>query len=167
MKINLKSLFGRKSTLTEKPSVDEEEFEYDKHVDFYYTNIINAIVLFTYDSAKLKELAPILLDPLTELYEELEYAFTPVCFETVFRVGKIDHTLKSELMEFKKKVNEIPSEYWEYESIENHEYWQSIREHANALLEKLGISRRTYDDRFTTIYDSDGNILHEQKLSDS
>jgi hypothetical protein len=100
------------------------------------------------------------------LYEELEYAFTPVCFETVFRVGKIDHTLKSELLEFKKKVNEIPSEYWEYESIENHEYWQSIRELANALLEKLGISRRTYDDRFTTIYDNDGNILHEGKLSD-
>lgn len=89
MKINLKSIFNRKPTSTDNSSVDKEELEYDKHVDFYYTNIVNSIILYTYDSSKLEEMAPILIDPLTELYEELEYAFTPVCFETVFRVGLI------------------------------------------------------------------------------
>lgn len=43
-------------------------------------------------------------------YEELEYAFTPVCFEIVFKVGVIDKSLKSELLAFKKEVDKIPTE---------------------------------------------------------
>lgn len=161
MKINLKSIFGSKPTPTDKPSIDNEEIEYDKHVDFYYTNIVNSIILYTYDSTKLDEMAPILIDPLTELYEELEYAFTPVCFETVFRVGLIENSLRNELLTFKKQVNEIPNEIWDYEFIDNHETWTSIRQKANALLNQLNVSSRTYNDDFTTIYDCEGNILHQ------
>lgn len=163
MMINLKSIFGIKPTLTDKPTVDKEEIEYDKHVDFYYTNIVNSIILFTYDSAELDEMAPILIDPLTELYEELEYAFTPVCFETVFRVGLIKNSLKNELLTFKKEVDEIPNEIWDYEFIDNHETWATIRQKSNVLLDKLGVSSRTYNDDFTTICDVDGNILHQGK----
>ena len=163
MKINLKSIFGRKPTPTDKPSVDKEEIEYDKHVDFYYTNIVNSIILYTYDSAKLDEMAPILIDPLTELYEELEYAFTPVCFETVFRVGLIEDSLKNELLTFKEEVDNIPTEIWDWEFIDKHETWTTIRQKSNILLNKLGVTSRTYNDDFTTIYDSEGNIIRKGK----
>lgn len=159
----MKSIFGIKPTSIHKPSVGKEEIEYDKHVDFYYTNIVNSIILYTYNSAKLDEMAPILIDPLTELYEELEYAFTPVCLETVFRVGLIDSSLKHELLTFKKEVDEIPKEIWDYESINNHETWTSIRQKSNVLLDKIGVTSRTYNDDFTTIYDNQGNIIKNGK----
>ncbi len=142
---------------------DKNNIEYDKHVDFYYTNIVNSIILFTYDSAKLDEMAPILIDPLTELYEELEYAYTPVCFETVFRVGLIEDSLKNELLTFKKEVDDIPTEIWDWEFIDNHETWKTIRKHANELLTKIGVTTRTYNDDYTTIYDSKGNTIRKGK----
>lgn len=163
MKINLKSIFGKKQTSSVKLSGDKEEIDYDKHVDFYYTNIINSIILYTYHSAKLKEMAPILIDPLTELFEELEYAFTPVCFETVFRVGRIDNSLKGELLAFKKEVDEVPTEIWDWEFIDKHETWTAIRLKSTILLDKLMITSRTYNDDFTTIYDKNGNIIKKGK----
>lgn len=161
MKINLKSIFGIKSTSTDNSSVVKEEIEYDKYVDFYYTNIINSIILYTYDTNKLEEMTPILITPLTELYEELEYAFTPVCFETVFRLGIIDEAFKAELIEFKKDVDNIPYEIWDWEFIDDHETWKVIRNNANTLLNKLGITTRIYNDDYSTIYDSEGNIIRE------
>jgi hypothetical protein len=117
------------------------------------------MILYTFDSAKLYEMAPILIDPLTELYEELEYAFTPVCLETVFRVGLIDNSLKSELLSFKKEVDEVPTEIWDWEFIDKHETWTAIRRKSNVLLDKLGVTSRTYNDDFTTIYDNKGKII--------
>lgn len=163
MKINLKSIFGSKPTPTDNPSVDKEEMEYNKHVDFYFTNIINSLILYTYDSAKLHEMAPILIDPLAELYEELEYAFTSVCFETVFRVGLIENSLKNELLTFKKEVDEIPTEIWDWEFIDNHEIWTNLRQKSNILLNNLGVTSRTYNDDFVTIYDHEGNIIRKGK----
>ena len=163
MKINLKSIFGINQTSTDNSSVDKEENEYDKHVDFYYTNIINSIILYTYDIPKLDEMAPILIDPLTELYEELEYAFTPVCFETVFRLNIIDSSFKNELLEFKKEIDNIPVEIWDWEFIDSHERWKTTRNRANALLDKLGVTSRTYNDNYTTIYDKEGNIIRKGK----
>lgn len=163
MKINLKSIFGVKQTSTDKSSVDKEEIEYDKHVDFYYTNIINSIILYTYDVIKLEEMAPILIDPLTELYEELEYAFTPLCFETVFRLGFIDKTIKNELLDFKKEVDNIPTEIWDWDFIDTHETWITIRQRANELLDKLGVTGRTYNDEYTTIYNNEGKIIRKGK----
>lgn len=164
MKINLKSIFGIKPTSTDKSSVDKEEIENDKYVDFYYTNPINSLILYTYDSKKLDEITPILINPLTELYEELEYAFTPVCFETVFRVGLIDNLFKDELLKFKDEVDEIPPEIWDWEFIDKHEIWITTRHKANALLDKLGVTSRTYNDDYTTIiYDKNGNILKERE----
>ncbi len=163
MKINLKSIFGIKQTSTDKSSVEKENIEYDKHVDFYYTNIINSIILFTYNSNQLEEMTPILINPLTELYEELEYAFTPVCFETVFRLELINNEFKNELLEFKQEVDSIPTEIWEWEFIDNHETWITIRQKSNILLDKLGVTSRTYNDDFTTIYDIEGNVLHKGK----
>lgn len=163
MKINLKSIFGKKQTSQGKSSAEKEEIVHDKHVDFYYTNIINSIILYTFDTTKLEEMAPVLIDPLTELYEELEYAFMPVCFETVFRLGVIDSTFKNELLEFKKEVGNIPAEIWEWDFIDSHETWISIRNKANLLLEKLGVANRTYNVDYTTIYDNKGNVIKKGK----
>jgi hypothetical protein len=135
--------------------------EYDKHVDFYYTNLINSIILYTYNVAELKKLEPILIDPLTELYEELEYAFTPVCFETIFRLGKIDRKLKDDLLEFKKEVESIPKDIWNWEFIDEHETWKNTRKRATEILVKMNIASREYNDDYDVIYDNEGNIIRK------
>ena len=163
MKINLKSIFGIKSKSINKPSVEQKEIESNQYVDFYYTNIINSIILFTYDANKLDKMAPILIDPLVELYEELEYAFTPDCFETVFSVGLIDRSFENALLTFRKEVDEIPSEIWDWEFVVNHEKWFEIRQKANSLLEQIGVTSRTYNVDFTTIYGNDGKIIMKGK----
>jgi hypothetical protein len=108
-------------------------------------------------------MAPILIDPLTELYEELDYAYTPTCFDSVFEVGLIDHSFKKELLEFKKEIDEIPAELWHWEFLDNHENWTTIRQKANALLDKLGITSRIYNDDYTTVYDSNGSVIIKGK----
>ncbi len=129
----------------------EELAEYDKHVNFYYTNIINSLILYTYNVKQLDKMAPILIDPLTELYEELDYAFLPVLFETVFRTKLIDESLRSELLLFKKKVDDIPVEIWNWDLLDTHEIWKKIRFDAEILLNKLNIKTRDYNTDYTTI----------------
>lgn len=163
MKINLKSIFGIKPTSTDKSSVDNDEIEYDKHVDFYYTNLINSLIIFSLTSKELENLAGPLFNPMSELESEIDYAFTPVCFDTIFRIGLIDKSFKDELLQFKKRTDDIPSEIWEWEFIDNHETWVITRQKANALLDKLGVTSRTYNDGFTTIYDNEGNIIRKGK----
>jgi len=163
MMINLKSIFGIKPTATDKSSVDMEEIEYDKHVDFYYTNLINSLILFSLTSEELEKLAGPVFNPMTELETEIDYAFTPVCFETIFRNGIIDNLLKSELLLFKKWTDDISSEIWKWEFIDIHETWVITRQKANALLDKLDVTSRTYNDDYTTIYDNKGNIIKKGK----
>ncbi|WP_343532998.1 hypothetical protein [Pedobacter sp.] len=100
---------------------------------------------------------------MTELESEIDYAFTPVCFDTIFRKGLIDKSFKAELLQFKKSTDDIPSEIWELEFIDNHETWVTTRKKANALLDKLGVASRTYNDDYTTIYDNEGNIIKKGK----
>ena len=95
-------------------------------------------------------MASILIDPLTELYEELQYAFTPVCFETVFRNNYLEQKYKEDLLLFKSKVEKVPNEIWEWEFFDKDEAWIELRTDAEILLNKLGITSRTYNDEFTT-----------------
>lgn len=106
---------------------EEELLEYDKHVDFYYTNIINSLILYTYNVDQLDEMAPILIDPLAELYEELDYAFIPVLFETVFRNKRINESFKEDLLQFKNNVEDIPVKIWDWDFLDQHETWKNIR----------------------------------------
>ena len=163
MKIKLKSIFGIKATSTDKSSVDKEEIEYDKHSDFYYTNLINSIILFSLTLKEMEKLAGPVFNPMTELESEIDYAFTPVCFDTIFRNGIVDNSIKSELLEFKKWTDDIPSEIWDWEFIDNHAIWNMTRLKANSLLDKLGVTSRTYNDDYTTIYDNEGNIIKKGK----
>jgi len=160
MKVNFKSIFGIKAFSSDNSKLVKEELESD-NVNYYYTNIVNSIILYTYDTKELEKMTPILIDPLTELFEELEQAFTPVCFETVFRLKLIENTFKAELLKFKQEVDDIPTEIWDWEFIDDHESWKKIRNHANELLNKIGVTSRIYNDRYTTIFDSEGNIIRK------
>ncbi|MEG0915405.1 MAG: hypothetical protein RSF68_00160 [Myroides sp.] len=163
MKINLKGIFGTIFTSTE-PLVNIKETEYDKHVDFYYNNLINSLILFTLNEKELENLAGPVFNPMTELESEIDYAFTPVCFETLFRNARVADSLKEELLSFRKWTDEIPSEIWDWDFIDTNEIWITTRLKANLLLDKLNIKSRTYNDDFTTIYDEKGNIVKKAKM---
>ncbi|MGF7038416.1 hypothetical protein [Mucilaginibacter lappiensis] len=163
MKINLKSIFGIKSPEIDNSPLNKEEPEYDKYVNFYYSNLINSIILFALTSNELEKLATPTFNPISELETEIDYAFTPVCFETIFRNQLVDESFKTELLAFKKGTDDIPSEIWDWDHIDIHPTWILIRQKANELLEKLGIESRTYNDDYTTVYDSKGNILKKGK----
>ncbi|GEM66340.1 hypothetical protein SF1_43220 [Sphingobacterium faecium NBRC 15299] len=139
---------------------------YDKHVRFYYTNIVNSLILFTYKYRELELMASPIFDPMTELYEELEYACTPVCFETVFRKNLIPIIYKQELLRFKTKVDQMPSEIWDWEYLEEHPSWINIRTDAEEILKKMGIPHRVYDYSFTNVISSSGEVIKRKKSED-
>lgn len=157
------------SEICEIDEVDELGFtkseleEYDKHVRFYYTNILNSLILFTYKSRELELMASPIFDPMTELYQELEYAYTPVCFETVFRKNLIPIIYKQELLTFKTKVVQMPSEIWDWEYLEEHPSWINIRTDAEEILKKMGILHRVYDYSFTNIISSSGEVIKKKE----
>jgi hypothetical protein len=142
---------------------ENELLEYDKSVDFYYTNLINSLILFTYNSDKLKQMEFILIDPLTELNEEIDYAFLPVCFETIFRNNVIEDKYKEELLNFKKLVDEIPNEIWDYKFIEINEKWVEIKNNAENLLNKLGVETRVFNANYHKIITNEGKTIFEGK----
>lgn len=160
MKFNF-NIFSKSKQNKEIPPVTEDDDnlgftkfemeEYDKNVKFYYTNILNSLILYTYNVEKLDKMTPILIDPLTELYEELDYAFLPVLFETVFRNKLLDESFKEELLLFKKKVDDIPVELWDWELLDTNEIWAKIRIDAENILNRLNIKTRIYNTDYTTI----------------
>lgn len=163
MKINLKAIFSNIFTSTD-PLVNIEEAEYDQHVDFYYNNLINSLILFSLNEKELEELEGPGFNAMSELEAEIDYAFTSVCFDTLFRNARIADSLKEELLSFKKWTDEIPSEIWDWDFIDTHETWITTRLKAILLLDKLNITNRNYNDDFTTIYDENGNIIKKAKM---
>ena len=169
MKFNFFKSNNKNLTPNKKEEVDDIGFnqseleEYDKHADFYYTNLINALILYTYNEKELDKMTPILIDPLTELYEELDYAFTPILFKTVFKNNLIDNQFKDILLEFKAKVDKIPNEIWDWKLLDNNETWLSIRREANQILDKLEIKSRTYNTDYTNIISNEGDVIFKGK----
>lgn len=159
--MKLKSIFSFLSK--KKPTEMHDDAYYDQFVDFYYSNIINSIILFALSEKELEKLAAPAFDPMFELESEIDYAFLPVCFDTVFRNAKINPSLKQDFLDFKLKTDEVPREIWNWEYLETHEYWISIRTEANRLLDKIGINHRNYSDDYTTVYDINGTILKQGK----
>lgn len=66
-------------------------------------------------------------------------------------------------MNFKKEVDEIPNEIWDYEFIDNYETGAAIRQKSNSLHNKHGVISLTYNDDYITIYDNKGNVVHKGK----
>lgn len=137
--------------------------DYDKNVEFYFTNLINSIILFALNKTELELLIAPAFDPIFELESEVDYAFTPVCFETIFRNQFIDVKFKAALLNFKQITDEIPSDIWDWEFIETEQNWINVRKKANELLTKMGIKTKKYNDDFTTIYDQFGKKLNKGK----
>lgn len=151
-----------KSEIINVKNLEENELlEYDKSVDYYYTNLINSLILFTYNSDELEQMEIILIDPLTELYEEMDYAFLPVCFETVFRNNVIDDKYKNELLSFKKLVDEIPNEIWDYEFIGVNGKWTEVKSNAENLLNKLGVDTRIYNTNYVKIIKNERKTIFD------
>lgn len=168
MKFNFNSFFKSKQDKEIPPITEDDDNlgftkieleEYDKNVKFYYTNILNSLILYTYNVEKLDKMTPILIDPLTELYEELDYAFLPVLFETVCRNKLLDESFKEELLLFKKKVDDIPVELWDWELLDTNEIWIKIRIDAENILNKLNIKTRIYNTDYTTIISNTGKKI--------
>lgn len=85
------------------------------------------------------------------MYEELDYAFLPALFETVFRNELINKQFKEELLIFKKKVDNVPKELWDFDIMDVNETWLEIRKDAEDLLNRLNIESRLYNTDYTTI----------------
>ena len=143
--------------------MEQDKIEYDKHVSFYWSNLINALKLFSYSKSDLEELIAPAFDPIFELESEIDYAFTPVCFETIFRNNRINERFKEELLDFKKQTDEIPGEIWDWEFLDKEKQWIEVRKKANELLDKMGIADRKYSEDYTTVYDEYGNIIKQGK----
>lgn len=154
---------GSKKSSSEVESEEFNDAYYDKYVNFYYTNLINSLILFTLTTNELENLASPVFNPIAELESEIDYAYTPVCFETIFRNGLINKSFRNELISFKKKIDEIPAEIWNLEFIDNHDTWIEIRKETNELLNKLGITNREYNDDYVTVYNNEGNIIKKGK----
>ncbi len=123
MCFNLKSIFGKKSDERKTEIHLSGELEFDTHADFYCTNLINSIILFSFNTDELEKLAGPSFNPMPELETEIDYAFVPVCFETIFRNKLIDFSNKGELLEFKTKVDIVPKEIWDWEFIKATKNW--------------------------------------------
>lgn len=148
---------------SDNSALGNEEGEYDKYVGFYYTNLINSIVLFALTRDELEKLAEEAFDPMAELETEIDYAFHPFCFDAVFRNGLIALSYREELLAFKQETDNIPKEIWDWECLDENPRWIFVRQKANELLDKLGVENRTYNDDYTTVYDRDGNIVKKGK----
>jgi len=140
-----------------------KENEYDKYVDFYLSNLVNALTLFSFNRKELEDLIEPSFDPLFELESEIDYAFTPVCFDTIFRNRLIRPSLKQELLDFKTETDNIPSEVWRWECLNEDEFWLSARKKANDLLDKIGIKDRKYNEDYLTVHDLNGNVIKRGK----
>lgn len=154
-----------KSKIKDIENLDKDELsEYDKSVHFYYSNLINSLILFSYNSDELRQMEYVLIDPLTELCEEMDYAFLPVCFETIFRNNVIENKYKDELKNFKKLVDEIPNEIWDYEFIGVNEKWTEIKNSAENLLNKLGVETRIFNTTYHEIITNEGKTIFDGKI---
>ena len=143
--------------------MNKEEIEYDKSADFYWSNLINSLKLFSFSKNELENLIEPAFDPIFELESEIDYAFTSVCFETIFRNDLIDIKFKEELLDFKKQTDAIPSKIWDWEFLDVEQNWIEVRTKANELLDKLGIVDRKYNEDYTTVYDNEGNVIKKGK----
>ena len=122
---------------------------YDDNAKVYYRSLVNTLILYSMNVADLDRLAGPTFNPLTELETELDFAFTPVIFETVFRNQLIEAEMKDELIAFKADVDTIPNEIWDYPFVDCHPKWIRLHNSADRLLTMMGITTRTYSEYYT------------------
>ncbi|MBT2557219.1 hypothetical protein J7E24_05445 [Hymenobacter sp. ISL-91] len=123
--------------------------EEQREAAYYYSCLYNSLVLFAASPAYLYSLAGPVFDPEFERASDFDYAFRYPAFDSVFATGKVSETLRGDLLAFKHEVDAIPDVLWTWDEIVSNPLWKSIAVEADALLTKMGDSRRTYDFGFT------------------
>ena len=141
---------GSNSPVT-KP-VKAKELNADEQIEYHYSNIYNSLILFANSVDYLKSLDAPAFDPIFELESEFDIGFSDYSLNTNLENQKITQFQFDNLVKFKNKVYNIEPEFWNYESLETNNVWKEIRSDADKLLNELGITRRTYNFDFTTIY---------------
>jgi hypothetical protein len=119
---------------------------------YYYSCLYNTLVLFAAAPHYLSTLAGPGFDVPFEMETELLYAFDEPVFSSVFRSGRVAEEVRSELLAFKKEVDELPNACWQWGAILTNDRWEPVRAKAEQLLLKLGENRREYDFSFTTVF---------------
>jgi hypothetical protein len=135
-----------------------------RKVDFYYSNLVNALILFASTPEYLESLDGPIFNALFELETEIDYVYMSVLFNELFTLGLVDEFLRPELESFKTKVDNTSNDLWTWDAIYSNPHWQDLRSDANGLLNKLGVETRIYSEDFTTTIGSDGRILKDSKF---
>jgi hypothetical protein len=135
-----------------------KDFEKEKQArfteNFYYSCLYNSLVLFAATPHYLQILDGPGFDVPFEMESEFDYAFREPAFDSIFKSGKVAEELRSELLQFKNEVDELPNALWQWEEIMKNAEWQAVRTHAERLLVNLGETRREYDFSFTKLFES-------------
>ena len=153
-----------KLTRRQKSDSDElKEIPTDKTKDYHYSCLYNSLVLFAATPEYLKSLSGPVFAPIFELETDFDYAFGDFIFEQNFKNGKVNESLRNDLLKFKTKVDKTEPAIWTIEEIETNSIWQDIRNDANLLLDKLGEKRRAYDFGNTTIVVADNKTNSDNK----
>ena len=119
--------------------------------EFYFSCVCNSLILFAAAPEYLKTLSGPGFNILFELETEFDYAFEDALINQCITSGKIDITLKPELLTFKQRIKSLPPELWNFPALEQNELWQQIRQDADILLTKLHVESRTLNNKFTRI----------------
>ena len=117
----------------------------EKESKHFYKCIINSLILFASDKNYFESLIGPTFSPMFELETEFDYAFLPVVFENGTKYAGINTDLKNRLLNFKKSVELIPNDLWNWENIFTEEVWIDIRNQSNKLLDDLGVDNRKFE----------------------
>jgi hypothetical protein len=115
-----------------------------KEKQFFYNGLLDSLALFSCEKDYFESLISPTFSPLFELETEFDYAFMPIVFKNSCEFGKINQTLKVRLVDFQKRVNELPKELWEWEELYSNKKWLEIRQESKNILKKLGEENRKF-----------------------
>lgn len=147
-------LFPKKGSVDsseESNGYKPKQLNEQEQIAYQYSCVYNSLVLFANTVDYLKSLSAPTFDPIFELESEFDIGFTDYTLDKNFENGTIKESMRQELLDFKKSIDDVPSQLWNYDDLDTHETWKNIRSHANILLTKMGETRREYDHGFTTI----------------
>lgn len=140
-----------------------EQQDTNRDAEIFYTNLTNTLSMFAKTAVDLKKMSAPLFDPLEEIQVELDYAFSPFCLQILFKELITNLDLQNDLQSFKSEATMLTPDLWDWNHIESHPAWNALRMNANALLDKLGVESRDYNDDFSISFDSDGQVIKKGK----
>lgn len=105
----------------------------------------NALILFRASFEYLKKLDSPNFDIEFELPSEFEIGLSIENIHYLFEKKIINESTKNAILEFRDYLLAIPDSFWTFEELEVNPIWNVVREHAELILQQLGITSREYD----------------------